>query len=441
MPPSAPAGACETWPAQSRTRASGSAPRNELFIEKRCPIPSARRRDAARPGTASTRSSPRADRRARGARRDRAPRRPASRCGARHGRDRPASIASDGHTEGRPQLVRPFVDELPESLGQLRRSLDRMGDRAVRDEPLEGMEAKLERGHDPEVRAGSSHAPEELGMLVRARPHDPAVRGHDLDGEQAVDRQTELALQPAHPAAEREAGHSRVGDDADRAGRARAPAPPRRARRAASRRERGRCDVRDRPRRRASARGRSRCRRRRSRSRGCCGRRTERRRRAPLTGEAEGGDDVVGARRPHDQRRPTVDHAVPDPRARCRTPGRRGARSGPRIPWSASPGRSVPQPLGSSTRTADRELLGLGRREAELVRFPRRLSVLREVQELAEERPRLRRVDPVVRVVGITLAVAAARDREDEQRATVELRRAEVKQSPEPVPIPWRCWL
>ena len=31
-----------------------------------------------------------------------------------------------------------------------------------------------------------------------------------------------------------------------------------------------------------------------------------------LTGEAEGRDDVVGAGRPHDQRRPTVDHAVPD---------------------------------------------------------------------------------------------------------------------------------
>ena len=210
------------------------------------------------------------------------------------------------------------------ALGQLLGPLDRMGDRAVRDRTLEGMQLELERRHDPEVRAGPAHPPEELGILVLARPHDLAVRGHELDRTEAVDRQAELALQPAHPAAEREAGHSRVGDDADRAdepvrlrgvvelGEQRAAAHaggaplgidvgaahPREVDHDAVVAGREAGDA-------VAA--------------------------APdgddellLTGEAEGRDDVVGARRPHDQRGPTVDHAVPD-RARLVVAGVVGA--------------------------------------------------------------------------------------------------------------------
>ena len=47
-------------------------------------------------------------------------------------------------------------------------------------------------------------------------------------------------------------------------------------------------------------------------SRGCCGRHTERRRRAPAHERSEGPRRRRRCRRPHDQRRPTVDHAVPD---------------------------------------------------------------------------------------------------------------------------------
>ena len=178
--------------------------------------------------------------------------------------------------------------------------------------PSKGCRLELERRHDPEVRAGPAHAPEELGILVLACPHDPAVGGHELDREQAVDRQTELALQPAHPAAEREAGHPGVGDDADRAdepvrlrgvvelGEQRAAAHaggaplgidlgaahPREVDHDAvvAGREAGDAVA-------AAPHGDD---------------------ELLLTGEAEGRDDVVGARRPHDQRRPTVDHAVPD---------------------------------------------------------------------------------------------------------------------------------
>ena len=187
-----------------------------------------------------------------------------------------------------------------------------MGDRAVGDRPVEGMQLELERRHDPEVRAGPAQAPEELGILVLACPQHPAVRGHELDREQVVDRQTELALQTAHPAAEREAGHPGVGDDADRAdepvrlrgvvelGEQRAAAHAGSAPlgidvgaaharevdhdAVVARREAGDAVA-------AAPNGDD---------------------ELLLTGEAEGCDDVVGAGRPHDQRRPTVDHAVPD---------------------------------------------------------------------------------------------------------------------------------
>ena len=188
----------------------------------------------------------------------------------------------------------------------------RMGDGAVRDPPVERMQAELERRHDPEVRAGPAHAPEELGILVLACADDPAVRRDELDGKQAVDRQTELALQTAHAAAEREPGHTRMGDDADRAdeavrlcgvvelGEKRAAAyaggtllgidvctaHPREVDHdtVVAGREAGDAVA-------AAADGDD---------------------ELLLTGEAERSDDVVGVGRPNDQRRATVDHAVPD---------------------------------------------------------------------------------------------------------------------------------
>src|SRR5918994_5428111 len=61
-------------------------------------------------------------------------------------------------------------------------------------------------------------------------------------------------------------------------------------------------------------------------------------------------------------------------------------------------------------------------------RPPNRL-LLRQVQELAQERPSLRCVDAIVRVVRVALAVAAARHRDDAKRALVELRRAGVAEA------------
>ena len=76
---------------------------------------------------------------------------------------------------------------------------------------------ELERGHDPEVRAGAPDPPEELGLLRLARPHRAAVRRDELDRAKVVDRQAEVPLEAAHPAAERQPGDPGVTDHADRA--------------------------------------------------------------------------------------------------------------------------------------------------------------------------------------------------------------------------------
>ena len=77
-------------------------------------------------------------------------------------------------------------------------------------------------------------------------------------------------------------------------------------------------------------------------------------------------------------------------------------------------------------------------------RRPRsRRDALREVQELAEESPSLRCVDPVVDVHRIALAIATVGHGNDQltlpQRAAGEPESP--KHSPEPLPIPFGFWL
>jgi hypothetical protein len=66
---------------------------------------------------------------------------------------------------------------------------------------------------DTEVGAGDADRPEQVGVLVTARPADPAVGRHDLDLEQAVDRPAEAPGQVAEASAEREAGDAYLGEE------------------------------------------------------------------------------------------------------------------------------------------------------------------------------------------------------------------------------------
>ena len=83
---------------------------------------------------------------------------------------------------------------------------------------LDVVQVELEGGRDAEVPAGTTDAPEELRVVVRARPYLSAIRGHELYRPQVVDRQAELALQPPDTATEGQAGDTGMADDADRTG-------------------------------------------------------------------------------------------------------------------------------------------------------------------------------------------------------------------------------
>jgi hypothetical protein len=73
---------------------------------------------------------------------------------------------------------------------------------------------KLERRDDAEVAARAADRPEEILVLGRARTAELAVRGDDVDREEAVDREPVLAAQMSHAAVQRQAGDARRRDDA-----------------------------------------------------------------------------------------------------------------------------------------------------------------------------------------------------------------------------------
>jgi hypothetical protein len=81
----------------------------------------------------------------------------------------------------------------------------------------ERVEPELERRRDPEVPARAPEAPEELGLLGRARTDETSVGCHELHRQQVVDREPEVAMEPADAATEREPGDAGVADHADRA--------------------------------------------------------------------------------------------------------------------------------------------------------------------------------------------------------------------------------
>ena len=89
-------------------------------------------------------------------------------------------------------------------------------DAAVEIRP-ERLEPELERGRDPEVPAGATQAPEELGLLGLARVNEATIGGDEVDGDQIVDRQPEVPLQPADSAPERQSCDAGVAHDPDRA--------------------------------------------------------------------------------------------------------------------------------------------------------------------------------------------------------------------------------
>jgi hypothetical protein len=110
--------------------------------------------------------------------------------------------------------------------------------RPADEHPSERVRLELERRDDAEIAASAAERPEELPLRVVARAQHLAVGCHDLGRHQAVDREPELAAEPAEPAAEREAGERRCATRGRPGRRVRAPGSRGRRCRAAHRRRR-----------------------------------------------------------------------------------------------------------------------------------------------------------------------------------------------------------
>ena len=87
------------------------------------------------------------------------------------------------------------------------------------------MEAELQPRGDPEVAAAAAQGPEEIGVVVGVHAQELTVGGHDVGGEQVVDREAVLAREEADTAGQRDPAdpdRARVaepGREAVRAGR------------------------------------------------------------------------------------------------------------------------------------------------------------------------------------------------------------------------------
>ena len=101
------------------------------------------------------------------------------------------------------------VAEAPQQLGGAGAREDREAGHHLRPDRVE---PQLDRGHDAEVAAAAAQRPEQLGVLVGGRADRLAAGGDQLDGEDVVDGQAVLALEPARAAAEREPGDAGARD-------------------------------------------------------------------------------------------------------------------------------------------------------------------------------------------------------------------------------------
>ena len=108
-------------------------------------------------------------------------------------------------------LIRRRGDEVAVGASQLG-TLAWRPDQQCRAEVRQRVQAESQLRGDAEVAAAAVQRPEELGVLVLGGAHGAAVDGEQLDREQVVAGQAELALDPARTTAQGEAGDARRRD-------------------------------------------------------------------------------------------------------------------------------------------------------------------------------------------------------------------------------------
>ena len=95
-------------------------------------------------------------------------------------------------------LVWRVGDELAVEAQHIGRLVGRPEDHAAGHQRRQLVQAVLEARHDAEIAAAATQAPEQVGVLLLARPDGASVRGHDVGGDQVVRR---VAVEPLEPAA------------------------------------------------------------------------------------------------------------------------------------------------------------------------------------------------------------------------------------------------
>src|SRR5215217_3097945 len=103
---------------------------------------------------------------------------------------RPTEVTSSGAVAPRAPGVQDLGGALPQEEQHPRVDL---GEREQLD---------LQRGDQPEVAAAAAQGPEQVRVVLVIDTAQPAVRGHELDGDDAVGREAVPAAVPADAAAE-----------------------------------------------------------------------------------------------------------------------------------------------------------------------------------------------------------------------------------------------
>ena len=133
----------------------------------------------------------------------------------------PSSVR--GRAEAQRQLVRCGRTGRPIHREDLVCSFDGPPTNPAVDLGSERVQLQLKRRHQAEVRARTTHRPEQIGLIVRRRGDPGAVGEDDVEPTHVVACQTVAAHQVTEPTSERQAGHAGVRDDTPRWLRARGP--------------------------------------------------------------------------------------------------------------------------------------------------------------------------------------------------------------------------
>src|SRR6516162_4812045 len=113
------------------------------------------------------------------------------------------------HNEPAGKFIRRSCRDVSVTPDQIPRLREGINDQAGHHLWAEWLQGKLEGRDDAEIAAAAAQRPKQVRVVFLARSDLPTIGGDDVGELEIVDGQTELAANPAKPAAKREAGNTR----------------------------------------------------------------------------------------------------------------------------------------------------------------------------------------------------------------------------------------